>query len=383
MAAFYIWGARVARVPRPAFRRAPVKSGSGILPLGIKRRDAASTLGGTRALPGGIGLLLFFAAGLGFVQAGPFLPVQRLTLGHMNQDGDLFLRIKIGTVALSEGISFEVFLEHATETGDYAAPHSRFHLRPFETSAWEREAGELVWETPGGGRMAAFAREGAAPKTPPALRMDGFPSRFPKYARLSNALAGWNESGDAWVRSESWELGYKNGGLSMIRSPENKLITVRANGGRIAEIRAGHRLLAAVEWSGSRNPKALRCGAGRYVFSEDGQGRMTRVVDGEIKAAIVEFSHNKDGLVERVKQIGHEAMIVSWEANKGYGRGDSFYRKPFSVEKINDTRYVYSHNGNRVAMKMKPPGEGWQQLRWELKNGKMTGVRQSGLLLFR
>jgi hypothetical protein len=136
---------------------------------------------GTRALPKVIGLFLLC---VGVAQAGPFLPVQRLTLGTMNQDGDLFLRIKIDTVELSDGASFEVFLEHSTETGNYASTGSRFHLRPFETSVWEREAGEFLGETSGGGRMFTFAKEDAAQKTLPALRIDGFPSRFPKYVRL-------------------------------------------------------------------------------------------------------------------------------------------------------------------------------------------------------
>ncbi|MDR2675732.1 MAG: hypothetical protein LBC18_12960 [Opitutaceae bacterium] len=343
------------------------------MPRKPRGRDARATQTlriGSRCLF--IGLLLLLCAGI--VQAGPFLPVQRLTLGNMNQDGDLFLRIKIGTVELSEGISFEVVLEHATEAGDYAATGSRFHLRPFETSAWEREAGEFFWETPGGGRMSAFAKEDAVPKIPPAIQMDGFPSRFPKYARLNNVLAGWNEAGDAWVRSESWELGYKNGGLSVIRSPENKLFAVRAGGGKITEIRAGRRRLAAVEWSANRNPAALRRGNDRYGFAEDGQGRMTRVIDEEIGAAIIEFSYNKDGLVERVKRIGAEDMTVSWRKNKGYGRGDSFYKKPFSVEKINDTRYAYSRDGNRVTMKMKPPDGGWKRLRWESRNGRTIPI---------
>ncbi len=336
-------------------------------------------LGGTpkparvpRALPVGIVLFLLCA---GIIRADPFLPVQRLTLGNMNQDGDLFLRIKINSVELSAGVSFEVFLEHATEAGDYIAPGSRFHLRPFETSAWEREAGEILWETPGGGRVSAFARQDAAPENPPALQMHGLPGRFPKYARLNNALAGWNEAGDAWVRSESWELGYKNGGLSVIRSPENNLFAVRADGGRMAEIRAGHRSLVTVDWSPSGNPRALRYGDERYIFVEDWQGRMVRVIDEGIGAAIIEFSYNTDGLVEGVKRIGAGDMIVSWRANKGYGRGDSFHKKPFSVERINDTRYDYARDGNRAAMKMKPPGKDWQCLRWESKNRRIASAR--------
>jgi hypothetical protein len=311
----------------------------------------------------------------GIVHANPFLPVQRLTLGNMNQDGDLFLRIKIGTVELSDGSSFEVFLEHSAKTGDYADAGSRFYLRPFETSAWEREANEFLWETPGGGRASAFAQEDAVPKNPPSIRMDGFPSLFPKYARLNNALAGWNESGDAWVRIESWELGYKNGGLSVIRSPENKLHMVRANGGKIAEIRAGYRLLAAAEWSGSGNPRALHCGDDRYAFTEDGQGRMKQVIDEGIGAAIIEFFYNENGLVERVKRIEADDMVISWRANRGYGRGDSFYRKSFSVKRINGTRYDNSLEGNRAAMGMRPTGSSWQRLLWELKNGRVTLVR--------
>jgi hypothetical protein len=323
---------------------------------------------------GGIALFLLLATGM--ARANPFLPAQRLTLGNMNQDGDLFLRIKLCTVELSEEISFEVFLEHAMEAGDYMDTVSRFYLRPFETSARERETGEIVWDRPGGGRLVAFADEDAAPKNPPALRRDGFPSHFPKFARLNNALAGWNKTGEAWVRSESWELGYKGGGLSAIRSPENKLLAVRANGGRIAEIRAGRRALASAEWRESGNPSALRCGNDRYVFIEDGQGRIARVIDGEIGVAIMEFSYNQDGLIERVKRTGAGEMKITWQANKGYGRGDSFYRRPFSVEKINDTQYDYFRDGNRVTMKMKPPGSDWQCLRWESRNGKVALIHQ-------
>ncbi|WP_342750704.1 hypothetical protein OH491_22085 [Termitidicoccus mucosus] len=299
----------------------------------------------------------------------------QLTLGDLNQDGDLFLRIKLCTVELSEGISFEVLIDHATETEDYVAPGSRFHLLPFETSVWERETGEFLWETPGGGKMAVHAREDAVPKNPPDIRMGGFPAHFPKFARLNNTLAGWNDEGDAWVRNENWELGYKSGGLAAIRNPENKLLSVKANGGKIAEIRAGNRVLASVEWSASGNPSVLRCGENRYVFVEDEQGRMARIIDEEIGTAIIELSYNKNGLVERVRRIGAKDMNVSWKANRGYGRGDSFYRKPFSVEKINDTKYDYFRAGNRVTMKMKPPDGDWKRLRWELQNGRVTLVR--------
>ena len=327
------------------------------------------------SVPSWLILFSFILLSSGIVHANPFLPVQRQTLCNMNQDGDLFLRIKIGSVELSEGVSFEVFLEHATEAEDYIAPRSRFHLRPFETSAWEREAGEFFWETPGGGRAAAFTRQDAVLENPPAIQMDGVPAGFPKYARPNNALAGWNEAGDAWVKSEGWELGYKNGGLSVICSPENRLFTVRAGGGRMAEIRSDGRSPVSVEWSESGNPKALRCGDDRYVFSEDGQGQMTRVIDEAIGAAIIEFSYNNNGLIERVKRIGAGDMTVSWRANKGYGRGDSFYRKSFSVEEINGARYGYTRDGNRATMKMKPPGKDWQCLRWESKNGRIVSVR--------
>jgi hypothetical protein len=314
---------------------------------------------GTRALTEGLVLLLLCA---GIIHASPFQSAQRLTLGNMKQDGDLFFRIKISSIELSDDTSLEIFLDHEMDASDYGTTQSRFRLRPFETSTWERETGEIVWEKPGGGRQVAFSEKDAAPKNPPLLQMDGFPSLPPKFSRLNNALAGWNETGDAWVRSESWELIYKNGGLSAIRSPENKLLPVSANGGKIAEIRAGRRALASVEWSPNGNPAALRRGENRYVFVEDGRGRVARVIDVELGAAIIELSYNKDGLIEQVKRIGSENTAVSWRKNRGHGRGDSFYKKPFSVRQINDIKYDYSQNGTRVTMKMKPFGSDWRHL---------------------
>jgi hypothetical protein len=332
---------------------------------------------GPRALLKGIGLLLLCAAGglgTGTIHANPFQPVQRLTLGNMNQDGDLFLRVKICSIEITDETSLDVFLEHAMEAEDYAITGSWFHLRPFETSVWEREGGELIWEKPSGGIAVARVPDDAEPKSPSPVRMNGFPSRFPKFARQKNVTAEWNETGDAWVNSEGWRLGYKNGGLSVIHSSGNKFLTAKAAGSKVTELRAGRQVLAAIEWRGSGNPAALRCGEDRYVFAEDEQGRMTRVIDEGIGAAIIEFSYNKDGLIEQVKRIGTGDMTVSWKANKGYGRGDSFYKKPFSVEKIDDTKYGYFRDGNRITMRMKSPGSDWQRLRWELKNGKIISI---------
>ncbi|WP_342750897.1 hypothetical protein OH491_05245 [Termitidicoccus mucosus] len=102
----------------------------------------------------------------------------------------------------------------------------------------------------------------------------------------------------------------------------NKLLSVKANGGKIAEIRAGNRVLASVEWSASENPSVLRCG--KTVMCCRGRagadGADHRRGD---RTAIIELSYNKNGLVERVRRIGAKDMNVSWKANRGYGRGDS------------------------------------------------------------
>jgi hypothetical protein len=353
MTAFYIWGAHASRVLRSASRRTLFAKAKGL-------DGTPKPARGTRALPGGLGLFLLF---LGIVQADPFLPVQRLTLGNMNQDGDLFLRIKITSCELPDGTSFDIFLEHEMEAGDYNNIRSRFRLRPFETSVWEREVGELVWERPGGGRIIA-RRQGNAPT-----------SRFPNFAKEGAVTAEWDETGNVWIKNAQWELNYENGDLAGIRHSESRPFSVRAGGGKITEIRAERKTLASVTWSKNGNPEKLCCGMDTYLFDEDSNGRLARVTDETIGAAIVEISYDETGLMSQIKRIGSENMSVEWRKNKGYGHGDSFYRNPFSVGKINGTQYDYHRDGNRATMRMKPSGAGWQCLRWESKNGKVTLIR--------
>jgi hypothetical protein len=276
----------------------------------------------------------------------------------MNQDEDLFLRIKLCTIESSDEISFEVFLEHAMEAGDYGTIKSRFRLRPFETSVWEREAGEFIWERPGGGNVIL------------SLQKNMTDSSLPGFARIGAITAKWDETGVSEVKTGQWELNYENGGLISIRHLEGRPVAVRSGAGKVNELKFGQKTLANVIWGKNGNPEKLHCGTDTWLFVEDGNGRLASVTDSAIGATIVEFSYGEEGLVSQVKRIGGKTMTISWRENPDFGRGDSFYKKPFGVAKINDTRYEYARKGNRVKMGMKPSQSKWRHLKWEFKNGK-------------
>jgi hypothetical protein len=197
-------------------------------------------------------------------------------------------------------------------------------------------------------------------------------SPFPRAASAGSSAAEWEEAGLAKIKNGKWELYYENGGLVSINNSERQNLAVKSTNGKISGLKSENTILAAVTWGTMGRPEKLRCGTGTYLFTEDDGGRLVRVTDNAIGTAIVEISYTEKGLVSRVKRIGADGMDVMWRENAGFGRGDSFYRKPFCVEKINDARYEYTRDGNRMTLKMKPAGRVWQRLGLELKNGKMV-----------
>jgi len=131
--------------------------------------------------------------------------------------------------------------------------------------------------------------------------------------------------------------------------------------------------LLSVDWSLSGNPASLQTAERHYRFVEDEEGRLTEVVDENIGIAIGKFHYDENGLLISARCRGRPSIEVQWRKNEGFGRGDSFYKKPFSISRVNGIRYVYSRNGNRVSMKKCDSGR-WETLQWESLNGKIISI---------
>jgi hypothetical protein len=322
--------------------------------------------------------MVLWAAGLFFSIVGmahPFFPQTGLALGDMDRDGDLIMRLPITGLKTQDGDTVEVTLEHRQETGDFGEVKSRFILRPFETGIWERQEGEVGWQPPYGFEIVFSA------KWHETLATDHFP--LPSIGKSDVAWTSmktadgirlwWNASELAVLEQAKWLMVYRNGGLAEIRSPKGTGMMITSSGRRVTEWRDGNKILGQIEWEES-SPRILHTPNGDYVFRLDENGRVLAVLDARLDVDVLRIHYAKTGMVSRVWTLGAGEVTIDWRANEGYGCGDSFYRKPYSVARMGNVKYRYHRDGNIVRMDM-TAGDGTKRiLRWKMLNGRIISV---------
>jgi hypothetical protein len=98
------------------------------------------------------------------------------------------------------------------------------------------------------------------------------------------------------------------------------------------------------------------------------------VLDEKLDAEILKINYAETGLVCRVWTLSAGDTAIAWRKNENYGRGDSFYRKPYSLARVGNTSYHYYRDGNIVRMDM-TPGDGiTHTLIWKTLGGKIVSV---------
>jgi hypothetical protein len=273
-----------------------------------------------------------------------------LGFADMDQDGDLVFRARLTETGVAGNLTFDVVLEHRLVVSDYGRSGSRLCLRPLETCVWEKSENEMTWERPGGGAFTTGK------------------NKSPEGYVFSGGLEDRVE-----VSRQGWTLVYSKGNLSGIKLPSGDEVECQAQGNRVCSLSRQGEAILTVTWSESGNPESLKTADGRYVFVEDDEGRITEVLDDTIGAPIMRFHYDERGLLVFAKCRGRPDTVVRWRENKGFGRGNSFYRKPFSVAQVNKVAYEYVRDGNRVLMRKSATGKS-ETIRWESLNGKIVFI---------
>jgi hypothetical protein len=282
------------------------------------------------------------------LQGSPLEMQTVLGFSDMDQDGDFVFRVRLAEVGVAKNLTFDVILDHKLVVSDYGRYGSRLCLRPLETSVWEKTENEMTWEHPGGGVITAGKNKSA----------EGY--------LFSGELSGRIEAS-----RQGWSLVYNKGNLTGIKFPSGEMVECQAQGNRVGSLSGQGRMILTVTWSESGNPISLETAEGRYHFAEDAGGRITEVRDDVIGVPIMRFHYDERGLLVFAKCRGRPDTVVKWRVNEGFGRGNSFYRKPYSVARVNDTEYEYIREGNRVLMRKYVSGKK-ETIRWESLNGKIV-----------
>lgn len=284
-----------------------------------------------------------------FAMGNPFQLRSSLSLADMDQDGDLILRIRLIEVALDEEHPIDVVLDHRLEVLDYGRFEGRLYLRPFETCLWRKSEKETAWQYPGGGTV--ILNEG----------------------KTEGLVVTGSLHGPVEVIEGAWRLTYDRGVLTRFRLPSGTEIECKTRGNRICSLSTGGMELVSIDWGRFGQPASLKSPGCHYRFVLDTGGRLVAVVDEVIGSTIAKFTYDKNNLLISASYGKNKKLDIEWTANKGFGRGDSFYRKPYGISRLNDVNYEYKRDGNRVLMR-KFTSRKVETLRWESLNGKIVFI---------
>jgi hypothetical protein len=283
-------------------------------------------------------LLLFVLLALKFIGASPgaiahpSVPSSRWSemeraMGDTKLDGTLRLAYSLGEGSPLENVGFDLRLEHKVEVNAHGRATSVWQVSGLRSALvlWGRH--HLLWRSPSG-KSIRFEIS----KIGRALSEAGSVSwRIRKSAAMSYEIRALD--GRAW--------NYVDGRLVSATHPELGELRVSGMGALLTNVDYVIKtskeppLLHALYRNGS-SLRSLQINdrVHRFEWDDDGQlGKWTRA-DGEV----VEFRY-RNGLLSSVVGGDDGCREFTWNANPGYGRGDSVWPAPVHLGSSGENAY--------------------------------------------
>ncbi len=298
----------------------------------------------------------------------------RSGLGDQSVDGGLRLDLPITRLPGSGEFALPLTLRHRV-VDTAKGPSSDWFVPQLFTYVVPEGKKGFRWIEPGGTERS-FTRKEVLASVP-----DRFSSDWVCVNRAGHQVEF--HSRDGWVYS------YESGLLQNLRAPSGRQLRFETEGPRItAIVLQGDGLtqkILAAEWTDGGKIESLAVGPGehRFLYSETRHPLLTEWQANSRPAAPVQFTYNKEGLLESLDRYGPGTLAFQWMVpGEGWISRHQHnlpaFASPALLARVNKTEYGYDTNRRGVILTRRQADGSESHLTVDFRANESTLLRPDG-----